>query len=55
MLEDATGVRPDVEDGRWIVEARYEIRQWEVVVEPDHVSQLLVIITAYPVVRRGRP
>jgi hypothetical protein len=55
MLEGATRVRPDVEDGRWTIEARHDGRQWEVVVEPDDASRLLVVITAYPVVREGRP
>lgn len=55
MFQDATYVRPDVEEGRWTIEARHDGRQWEIVVEPDLPSRLLVVITAYPVVRRGRP
>jgi hypothetical protein len=54
MLEDASGLRPDVEKGRWIVTARHHRRAWEIVVEPDEAERVLVVITAYPVVRRRR-
>jgi hypothetical protein len=54
MLEDASGLRPDVEEGRWIVSARHRRRGWEIVVEPDEAERVLVVITAYPVVRRRR-
>jgi hypothetical protein len=49
MLERATGYRPDVVEGRWIVEMRHRRRAWEVIVEPDQERRLLVVVTAYPV------
>ncbi len=51
MLEDASSLRPDVEDGRWVVRARHRRRAWEIVVEPDEAERVLVVVTAYPVVR----
>ena len=48
MLEYATGYRQDVEEGRWVILTRHRRRHWEVIVEPDFGSELLVIITAYP-------
>jgi len=55
MLEDATALRPDVEERRWVVAARLRRRPWEMIVEPDEAERVLVVITAYPVVRRRRP
>ena len=52
MLEDASSLRPDVEEGRWVITARHRHRAWEIVVEPDEAEHVLVVITAYPVVRR---
>jgi Domain of unknown function (DUF4258) len=49
MLERASGHRPDIIEGRFILEARHADRLWEVIVEPEEVFQLLVVITAYPV------
>jgi hypothetical protein len=49
MLEGATGYRPDVVEGRWVIETRHRRRPWEVIVEPDRERQLLVVVTAYPV------
>ena len=49
MLERATGYRPDVVEGRWVIETRRRRRAWEVIVEPDWERQLLVVVTAYPV------
>ena len=48
MLYCATGYRPDVIGGRWIIETHHRYRAWEVVVEPDFQESLLVVITAYP-------
>jgi hypothetical protein len=36
-------------EGRFIIEARQFDQPWEVIVEPEEMSQLLVVITAYPV------
>jgi hypothetical protein len=49
MLTRALGVRPDVVEGRWVVESRHARRRWEVIVEPDPETELLVIVTAYAV------
>jgi hypothetical protein len=55
MLEDASSIRHDVEEGRWLIASRHRGRPWEIVVEPDEAERVLVVITAYPVVRRKRP
>ena len=47
MLEAATGFRPDVVDGRFIVQGRFRGRRWHVIVEPDPEDRLLVVFTAY--------
>jgi hypothetical protein len=52
MLETARGYRPDVVEGRWIIETNHRRRLWEVIVEPDELDDLLVVITAYPVEAR---
>ena len=49
MLEHASGHRPDIIEGRLVVEARHAGQSWDVIVEPDELRQLLVVITAYPV------
>lgn len=51
MLEDAIGYRPDVVEGRWVIETRNGPRRWEVIVEPDAADGLVVVTTAYPVDR----
>ena len=49
MLEQATGFRPDVADGRFVIQTRFRGRAWEVVVEPDEMEHLLVVVTAFGV------
>ncbi len=49
MLHLARGYRRDAVDYRWVIEARFEGREWEIVVEPDEERALLVVVTAYPV------
>jgi hypothetical protein len=49
MFSVATGTRPDLVDGRWVVTTRLHRSPWEVIVEPDRDSQLLLVLTAYPV------
>ena len=49
MLEHASSHRPDIIEGRFVVEARHAGQSWEVIVEPDEMRQLIVVITAYPV------
>ena len=48
MLEDSSNYRPDFVEGRWVIETRYHGEPWEIIVEPDERSQLLIVITAYP-------
>ena len=48
MLEDVTGFRADAMPGRWIIETTHGQLQWEAVVQPDDISQVLVVVTAYP-------
>jgi len=47
MLERAGRYRPDVIEGRWVIETRHRQQNWEVIVEPDPVERLLVVVTAY--------
>jgi Domain of unknown function (DUF4258) len=49
MLERAHSYRADVVIGRWVIVTRHRQEPWEVIVEPDPASALLVVITAYPV------
>lgn len=51
MLEDGSSLRPDVVEGRWVVNTAHGGRRWEVIVEPDDVDRIVVVITAYPVDR----
>jgi hypothetical protein len=51
MLQHARAVRPDVVEGRWVIETRHGGRPWQVIVEPDEIEALLVVITVYPVSR----
>jgi hypothetical protein len=49
MLEHAKGHRADIEEGRWVIDVSHKRAAWEVIVEPDTTTQLLVVVTAYPV------
>lgn len=49
MLERASGFRPDIVDGRWLVESWHQNRRWDIIVEPDTEQGLLVVVTAYPI------
>jgi hypothetical protein len=51
MLQMAAGYRPDVVEGRFVVDTKHGSRRWEVIVEPDREESLLVVVTAYPVDR----
>jgi hypothetical protein len=53
MLEQATGTRPDVVEGRHVIETALRGGPWEVIVEPDDTEQLLVVVTAYPTGKTG--
>lgn len=54
MMQEAEGYREDIVEGRWIIETRHKRKRWEVIIEPDHAVELLVVVTAYPVSRRMR-
>ena len=45
MLERATGFRPNVVDGRFMIDVRHQARPWTVIVDP----RLLVVVTVYEV------
>lgn len=47
MLDAATGYRPAATEGRFVILARYDGKDWEIVVEPDEFTQQLLVITAY--------
>jgi len=47
MMENAMGFRPDIEDGRWIIDTTHDSKAWQVIVEPDVQDELLVVITAW--------
>ena len=49
MLEHALWYRPDVIEGRWVLQTRHRRKDWEVIIEPDNEQKLLVVVTAYPV------
>lgn len=51
MMEGAMTHRPDVFEGRFVLETAHRGAPWEVIVEPDREGQLLVVITAYGVSR----
>ena len=49
MLHLARDYRPDMVEYRWVVEARYEGGEWEIIVEPDTERSVLVVVTAFRV------
>ena len=49
MMGRTQGYRPDIFEGRWIIETQHRQQDWEIVVEPDPEEELLVVVTAYPV------
>jgi hypothetical protein len=49
MLEHASGHRADILEGRFVIDSQRAAKDWEIIVEPDDLRQLLVVITAYPV------
>jgi hypothetical protein len=49
MLERASTYREDILEGRFVIETHHRRRRWEVVIEPDQATRVLVVITAYPV------
>ncbi len=49
MLSRASSYQQDIVEGRWVIDTRHDRHPWEVIVEPDSDSELLVVVTAYPV------
>ena len=47
IMDSATGFRDSASQGRFVLESTLAGASWEVVVEPDHVDNLLVVVTAY--------
>jgi hypothetical protein len=48
MLDRAKYCVPDTDEGRWVIITSHRKRAWEIIVEPDFASEVLVVITAYP-------
>ena len=48
MLERAISYSADSTIGRFRLQTMHLSRAWEVVVEPDRDSKVLVVVTAYP-------
>ena len=49
MLDDAREYVPDPAPSRWKVRTALHAKRWEIIVEPDFGSQILVVVTAYEV------
>ena len=49
MLEEASGIVPDEDAGRWLVLTNFRGVAWNVVLEPDHAQRIIVVITAFEV------
>jgi hypothetical protein len=49
MLEDSIGVAYGSGPGRWIAECPWRGERWEVILEPDRASRVVVVVTAYRV------
>ena len=49
MLEGASGYRPNVVDGRSMIDVRHNQRPWIAIVEPYSKAKLLVVVTVYEV------
>ena len=47
MLDRASAIRGDAAPGRFVVVARHDGWTWEVVLEPDPESRVIVVVTAY--------
>lgn len=49
MLDDATGQRESLMSGRFVISTVLQSQNWEVIVEPDELEQVLIVVTAYRV------
>ncbi len=49
MLENGSGYREDIEEGRWVISSRHDGRAWEVIVEPLIDESILLVVTAYSI------
>ena len=54
MMERARSLHRLPRRGRWVAETTHKGARWEVVVKPDPVTELLEVITAYPVKRHHK-
>jgi hypothetical protein len=48
MLDAATRVYDNHEEGRFVVETIHDSRRWAVILEPVSSDEILVVVTAYP-------
>lgn len=49
MFEVAKEIRPDTVADRFAVKTMHNGAAWEIIVEPDHELQCIVVVTAYRV------
>jgi hypothetical protein len=49
MLERATDYRDNHEQGRFVLTTTHAGGDWEIIVEPEFDTQLLIVVTAYTV------
>ncbi len=49
MMHLARGLRRDEIEGRWVVESKNAGRRWEIIVEPELETNVLVVVSAFPV------
>ncbi len=47
MLERATDYRENHEPARFAISTTHAGHEWEVIVEPEFETQLLIVVTAY--------
>ncbi len=47
MLESPQNIRGALYEGRFVIETEHEGDDWEIVVEPDELDQVLVVVTVY--------
>ena len=47
MLVAPERLEPDACPGRFLIHCRWHGRYWQVVVEPDHEAQIVIVVTAY--------
>jgi hypothetical protein len=49
MFSDATGLRRDARTAHWVIETWHRGRRWEVIVEPEADTRVILVMTAYTI------